>query len=60
LLVLLFAFKPTLVKDSGEVARAMQHAYDGYGLIARPVVDGIGAMEDYAQVRGKLRTLWMR
>jgi hypothetical protein len=38
----------------------MQHAYDGYGLIARPVVDGIGAMEDYAQVRGKLRTLWMR
>ena len=38
----------------------MQHAYDGYGLIARPVVDGIGAVEDCAQVKGELRTFWMR
>lgn len=38
----------------------MQDTHDRDDVIVRAVVDSVGAMEDYAQARGKQRAFWMR
>lgn len=52
--------EPALISNRGQITRAMQDTYDRDDVIVRAVVDSVGAMEDYAQARGKQRAFWMR
>jgi hypothetical protein len=46
--------KAALVRDSGNIARAMQDTDNDHGIRQRAVVDGVRAVERDAQAGGKL------